>query len=520
MRKIITTSLTVMMGLSLLAQNAPDPAVVAKLRNAEATTSQVMDIAFYLTDVNGPRLTASPGFLSAANWAKDKLTGWGLTNATIEPWGEFGKGWQTERCYVAMTKPYYANLIAYPKAWTAGTGKKPVTGDIVLIKATDSATLVQQYTGKLKGKIIMTWVKDSLHPSFTPDGSRLEDSVLQKMAAAEMREPGGNGPFGSRTGRPSFTQAIAFTRTLNALIASEKPALTLSMAIRGTDGTVFVQSGGSYAKDAPEAGASVVLASDDYLRLQRLVSAGIPVELEADIKTKFLDKDLQGYNVIAEIPGTDPVLKNQVVMLGGHLDSWHSATGATDNAAGCAVMLEAVRLLKASGVQPRRTIRIALWGGEEQGLFGSRNYVKMHLGDPATMQLKPEAAKISAYYNLDNGTGKIRGIYLQGNSAARPVFTKWFEPFADMGAATVTINNTGSTDHVSFDAIGIPGFQFIQDGIEYGTRTHHSNMDTYDHLVPEDLKQAATIVAAFVYNTAQQEEMIPRKELPKPRAER
>ncbi|HQY11744.1 MAG TPA: M20/M25/M40 family metallo-hydrolase, partial [Ferruginibacter sp.] len=254
-----------------------------------------------------------------------------------------------------------------------------------------------------------------------------------------------------------------------------------------------------------------------YLRIQRLVEAGQKVELEADVKTKFYNSDIKGYNVIAEIPGTDPVLKNEIVMLGGHLDSWHGATGATDNAAGCAVMMEAIRIIKASGLQPKRTIRIALWSGEEQGLLGSRGYVKNHFADPADMVLKPEHEKVSAYYNLDNGTGKVRGIYLQGNATAGAIFAKWLEPFNDLGAKTVTINNTGGTDHLAFDGVGIPGFQFIQDAIEYDTRTHHTNMDTYDHLVPDDLKQAATIIAAFVYNTAQREEKIPRKELPKPR---
>jgi Zn-dependent M28 family amino/carboxypeptidase len=289
------------------------------------------------------------------------------------------------------------------------------------------------------------------------------------------------------------------------------------MSRNGNQGTVFVQNGGSYAKDAKNNYAWVMLSSDDYLRVQRLVSNGQAVELEADVKTKFYDKDIKGYNVVAEIPGTDPKLSDEIVMLGGHLDSWHGATGATDNAAGCSVMMEAVRILKASGLQPRRTIRIVLWSGEEEGLLGSRAYVKNHFADPADMVLKPEHQKVSAYYNLDNGTGKIRGIYLQGNKEAGPIFSKWLEPFQDLGAKTVTISNTGSTDHVSFDGVGIPGFQFIQDPIDYDTRTHHSNMDTYDHLVPDDLKQAATLVAAFVYNTAQRDEKIPRKELPKPR---
>ena len=498
------------------AQKDGDDAVIAKFKEEGLKKSQVMDHAFYLTDVSGPRLTASPGFMNAAQWAKSKFESWGLKNVQIESWGDFGKGWQQERCYVAMTKPYYVPFIAQSKAWTGSTpGNKIMTSDIVLIKAKDSAELMQ-YAGKLNGKIVMIWSADTIKMGFKPDANRYTEEDLLKMANAEPRQPGQG--VGNRQGgnASAFQARQAFTRTLNNLFLQEKPALILSTS-RGTEGTIFVQGGGQYTKDAPELPANVVLSSDDYLRVQRLVAAGIPVQLEADIKTKFFTNDLKGYNVIAEIPGTDPKLKDEVVMLGGHLDSWHGATGATDNAAGCAVMMEAVRLLKASGVQPRRTIRIALWGGEEQGLHGSRNYVKMHVADPATMKLQPSHEKISAYYNLDNGTGKIRGVYLQGNAAVKPIFAKWLEPFKDLGANTLTISNTGGTDHLSFDAVGVPGFQFIQDEIEYDTRTHHTNMDTYDHLVPEDLKQASTIVASFVYNTSQREEKLPRKELPKPR---
>jgi carboxypeptidase Q len=512
MRKIILLAFAQAFAFFVFAQTDNDASTINKIKSEEQEHSQVMDIAFHLTDVSGPRLTSSPGFMRAANWATNTLKSWGLSNATLEPWGDFGKSWQQEKCYVAMTQPYYTPLIAYPKAWTGSTGKKLLQGDILLITATDSAGLMA-YSGKLKDRIVMTLVTDTLHPSFDPDGARFADTTLDKMSRAEAR-PAGNRQGGNP--RNAFASRLAFQRTLTSLFNNEKPALILSMAGRGTDGTVFVQSGGSYAADGPMTPASVVLSSDDYLRLQRLVKAGVPVQLEADVKTTFFNKDLKGYNVVAEIPGTDPKLKDELVMLGGHLDSWHSGTGATDNAAGCAVMMEAVRLIKSMNLQPRRTIRIVLWSGEEQGLFGSRNYVKNHFGDPATMQLKPDQAKVSAYYNLDNGTGKIRGVYLQGNNDVRSLFSSWLEPFKDMGANTVTINNTGGTDHLSFDAVGIPGFQFIQDPIEYDTRTHHSNMDTYDHLIPEDLRQAAAVVAAFVYNTAQREEMIPRKPLPQP----
>jgi carboxypeptidase Q len=241
------------------------------------------------------------------------------------------------------------------------------------------------------------------------------------------------------------------------------------------------------------------------------VQSGVPVQLEAEVKTKFETNNEKAYNVIGEIKGTDPKLKGEVVMLGGHLDSWHSATGATDNAAGCSVMMEAIRILKTLNVKPRRTIRIALWSGEEQGLLGSRNYVRNHLSDTVARKANEEGQKVSVYFNLDNGTGKIRGIYLQGNQNVKPIFEQWLEPFKDLGATTTTLQNTGGTDHLSFDAVGIPGFQFIQDQIEYNTRTHHTNMDSYDHLLADDLKQAATIVAAFVYNAAMRDAKIPGK---------
>lgn len=489
-----------------LAQNETE-----KIKQEGLKNSRVMNIAFHLTDESGPRLTNSPGFLRAANWAKDELTRMGLVNATLEPWGDFGKGWEQTRCYVAMTAPYYVPMIAIPRAWTGSTpGKKMISSDVILIKAKDSAELYQKYAGTLKGKIVMLYSRDTLKPSFEPDGVRFSQEALDKMANA----------------KPDTTRRVLTGRRPQGLAArlwenfckNEKPALVLSMNSLGNDGTLFVQNGSSPSKDSSRYFAWVMLSSDDYLRVQRLVEAGQKVEMEADVKTKFYNNDIKGYNVIAEIPGTDPVLKNEIVMLGGHLDSWQGATGATDNAAGCAVMMEAVRIIKALGLQPKRTIRIALWSGEEQGLLGSRAYVRNHFADPADMVLKPEHGNVSAYYNLDNGTGRIRGIYLQGNAAAGAIFAKWLEPFYELDAKTITINNTGGTDHLAFDGVGIPGFQFIQDEIEYDTRTHHTNMDTYDHLVPEDLKQAATIVASFVYNTAQRDEKIPRKELPKPRS--
>jgi len=502
MKKLTATLFSLIAVFILSAQDKADMNAVNKIKDEGLKNSKVMNYAFHLTDVSGPRLTASPGFLRAANWAKEEMTNMGLVNAQLEPWGEFGKGWQQEKCYVAMTAPYYQPLLAIPRAWTGSTpGKKPLTGEIVLIKAKDTVEMLQ-YAGKLKGKIVMLWNTATLKPSFEADGTRFADTSLEKMAKEELRQPqqGQNRPQGGGRGGAFFQ-----LRRMAEMINKEEPALVLSMSAAGNDGTVFVSNGGGYTKDAPMAPAGVMLSSDDFLRLQRLVDAGIPVTIEADVKTKFFTDDYQGYNVVAEIPGTDPALKDEVVMLGGHLDSWHGATGATDNAAGCSVMMEVMRIIKATGMQPRRTIRIALWSGEEQGLFGSRNYVKNHFTDSVANR------KVAGYFNLDNGTGKIRGIYLQSNPNVKDIFAAWLEPFADMGAKTITISNTGGTDHQSFDGLGIPGFQFIQDPIEYDTRTHHTNMDTYDHLLPDDLKQAAVIIASFVYHTAQRNDKLPRK---------
>jgi len=522
MKKLISllTVFVFISSVSIAQEEKLDMDMVSKIKKEGLENSKVMEIAMYLTDVSGPRLTSSPGYMRAANWAKNKLSEWGLVNANLEPWGDFGKAWEQQKCYIAMTAPYYEPIIAVPRAWTGGTNG-PLTGNVVLVKAKDTTELLQ-YAGKLQGKIVMTWSPVVLKPSFTPDGDRFADSTLEKMSKAEPTQQQGQRNLQSQQNDPQRQQRMnqfAVQRRVNELLNKEKPALILSMNQNGNDGTVFVSSGGSYAKDAEEAPANLMLSSDDYLKMQRLIEAGIVVSIEAEVKTKFFTDDLKGYNVIAEIPGTDKSLKEELVMLGGHLDSWHGSTGATDNAAGCAVMMEVVRILKSTGFKPRRTIRIALWSGEEQGLHGSRNYVKNHFADPAKMELTAEHGKVSAYYNLDNGTGKIRGVYLQGNKDVAPIFTKWLEPFADLGAKTLTISNTGGTDHLAFDAVGIPGFQFIQDEIEYDTRTHHTNMDTYDHLVSDDLKQAATIIASFVYHTAQRDQKLPRKELPKPQGQ-
>ncbi|PLW90386.1 M28 family metallopeptidase [Mucilaginibacter sp.] len=496
-----------------LSQETVDQAAVAKIREEGLNHSKVMETAFYLTDVSGPRLANSPGLKRAQDWAVNQLKTWGMANAKLEPWGKFGKGWEVQKNYAAITVPYYHAIIAIPKAWTPGTNGL-IKSEVVLLKA-DSVAELNKYKGKLAGKIVIFDTKNTLKRSEKPNLERYTDAQLTEMANAKPAPRGERRAFDPNSPQlAAMRKARAARAAISQFLVNEKVGLILAQG-RGTDGTTFTTNGASYADTAKAVAPELETSGEDFLRILRLVKAGQKVEMEADIKTQFITDDLQGYNVIAEIPGTDKKLKEQVVMIGGHLDSWHGATGATDNAAGSAVMMEAMRILKAIGFKPKRTIRIALWSSEEQGLFGSRGYVATHFGDPKTMELKPEQAKLDAYYNLDNGTGKIRGIYLQGDSAAGPIFQAWLNPFKDLGAGTVPIGNTGGTDHLSFDAVGLPGFQFIQDAMDYGTRTHHSNQDTYDRLSEDDLKQAATIVASFVYNTSERKDMIPRKELPK-----
>lgn len=482
-----------------------DNEAIQKIRQEGLANSKVMEHAFFLTDVNGPRLNNSTGYLKAANWAKNKLSEWGL-DARLEPWGDWGKGWDLQKSYIAMTEPYYRPLIAFPKAWVSGTNGLQ-SAELIVVNAKDTIEL-ESYRGKLRGKIIILPRTDTLKPSFKADAERYSDEQLKKMADYDPKQPPTGGARGGVGARPAPTVNI---NRIKEMAKMEGAIAILSASPRGRDGTLFVSGGGSYAATAPENFLDIMLAFEDYMSLYRLAQAKIPVKLEVEVKTSFNAKDIKGYNVVAEIKGTDKDLKDEVVVIGGHLDSWHASVGATDNAAGCAVMMEVIRILKAGGFKPRRTIRICLWGGEEQGLHGSRNYVRNNLTDTATRRSNAAGDKISAYYNIDNGTGKVRGIYLQGNAGVRSIFEKWLEPFADLGANTVTLQNTGGTDHQAFDAVGIPGFQFIQDEIEYDTRTHHTNMDSYDHLQPDDLKQIATIVAAFVFNTAQRDQKLPRK---------
>jgi len=488
-----------------------DASMMQKIREEGLQHSKVMDIAFNLTDKNGSRLANSEGYMRAANYAKETLSGWGVENSRLEAWGEFGKGWDLEKMYLAITAPYYKPLLAWPKTWTAGTKGLKKAG-VIVVDVKDSASVVS-YKGQLKGKLIIIDQATPYKQSFKADAVRYTDDELEKMAAATMQpsrpiDTAQQRRMREQMSRSGGARAMAILKEM----AKEEGAVgMLTSAPRNHDGTIFSQGGGSYKAADAENFLDMAMGIEDYNTILRLAKSGTEVNMEAEVKTKFQTKDLQGYNVIAEIPGTDPTLKDEVVMIGAHLDSWQAGTGATDNAAGSSVMMEVMRILKATGAQPKRTIRIGLWSAEEQGLLGSRGYVKKTFMDPTTNTPNAAHEKFAGYFNIDNGTGKVRGIYLQGNEQCGPIFKSWLAPFNDLGAKTVTISNTGGTDHQSFDGVGLPGFQFIQDPIEYDTRTHHSNMDVYEHLSEDDLKQIATIVAAFAYNTAQRDEKLPRK---------
>jgi hypothetical protein len=501
----LATAFALVLGLPLAAQwpaaEKPDLDAIYRIKDEGFQRSTVMNIESYLTDVYGPRLTGSPDIKEAAEWAQKTMKEWGLANVHLETF-PFGRGWQNQRFTANAMTPRAYPLIAAPKAWTPGT-KGPVTGEAVLASIRSEGDFAT-YHGTLRGKFVLATPMRNVDASFQPLGHRYTDDELADLA----KQPRATG----RGGGPGNTGQQEFARKLTQFWVDEGVAAVLEPG-RGDGGTIFVQSGGSRNASDPPVAAQVVLAVEHYGRIARTLEKKIPVTVQMDIENKFFDADLNAFNVVGELPGTDKA--DEVVMIGAHFDSWHGGTGATDNAAGSAVMMEAMRILKATGIRLRRTVRIGLWGGEEEGLLGSKAYVKDHFGDPATMQLKPEHAKFAAYFNVDNGTGTIRGVYLQGNEAVAPIFSAWMEPFRNLGMTTLTIRNTGGTDHLSYDAVGLPGFQFVQDPVEYNTRTHHSTMDVYERVQPQDMMNNAVIVASFVVNAANRDEKLPRKPLPK-----
>ncbi|MGB8260985.1 MAG: M20/M25/M40 family metallo-hydrolase [Terracidiphilus sp.] len=521
-----------------------DLAMYQRIRDEGLNHSHVMEFASALTDGIGPRLTGSPNLKKANEWTRDTLTKIGLENAHLEDWGEFGLGWEQLNTWARMVTPDTAVLIAQATPWSPST-PGPVTAEVVYVSIQNEKDF-DLYKGKLAGKIVLFGAMREVPPVDKALFNRDTDKDLEETAEFPVNAggPGAMSPEMQARMRERM-ERMRLIDKIAEFFADEKVAGIIEPSRDGrygggSGGTFFDDNGATlgrtpYVADKRVKVPVVVAAIESYGRLYRLTQAHVPVSVEMDVETKFTGEHEHAFNTVAEIPGTDPKLKDQVVMLGGHLDSWAAGTGATDNGAGTVVAMEAVRILKALGVKPRRTIRIALWTGEEQGIFGSKGYVTQHFGSaklstaPDQMQLpefmrrvagplelKPEHKLISGYFNVDNGTGKLRGIYTQGNAAIAPVFAQWIAPLKDLGVTTITNRNTGGTDHLSFDAVGIPGFQFIQDMLDYESRTHHSNEDVYERLQPADLKQIATVEAIFVYNAAQRDQMLPRKPLPQP----
>jgi len=510
---------------SLWSQEKVDLEAMGRIRYEGFRDSKVMDFATGLMDSIGERLTGSPNMKRANEWTRDQLTAMGLSNAHLEAWGPFGRGWANQYVNARMTSPDVVPLIVYAKAWTPGTNGVVQARCIRAIIAEKKD--FDKYKGKLAGMIVILGADAEVKPITEAPYKRLSDDDLAKTADYQI--PGERPPFTFA----DFLKRQQFVKELNQFFADEKVLAVIDHSRQTSGGgTVFVQSGGSYKPGETTTVPQLTMAIEHWSRIARLLQQKKDVTLELNVNNTFYDDDPMQYDTIAEIPGTDK--KDEVVMLGAHLDSWHAGTGATDNGAGTIVMMEAMRILKALDIKPRRTIRIGLWSGEEEGLLGSQGYVEKHFGSRPRMDepgmkdmptllrreagevtVKPEQAKVSAYFNVDNGTGKIRGIYLQENAAVAPIFEAWMKPFKDLGMNTLTMRNTGGTDHQSFDAVGIPGFQFIQDPIEYETRTHHSNMDVYDRLQPDDLKQISVIVAGFVYDAAMRDQMLPRKPIEK-----
>ncbi|HJT86276.1 MAG TPA: M20/M25/M40 family metallo-hydrolase [Bryobacteraceae bacterium] len=528
----------------LCAQDRVDLGVVSRIKTEAFDNSRVMDTLGYLTDVYGPRLTASPGFRQAAEWAVKRLQSYGVDDARLEKWGPFGRSWTLKRDSLEMLEPRYAALDAAPLAWSEAT-KGPVTAELLLApfgsarQGLDPKDLQQdldrymaEWKGKLRGKILLISRPAEIRPQSQPLFARYTDQQLGQLSVApapfaklqdlsDLKFP--DDPEEQRRFVQSLPAAVReqFNNRRRQILVErvkfwrdEGVAAILQTSNNSRDGLVFAQAAGSYEAKNPLAPPTFVVDREQYNRMARILEKKMPVRVRLHLEADHSAGDVDAENVVGEIPGG--ARRDELVMVGAHLDSWHAGTGATDNAAGCAVMIEVMRILKALNLKLDRTVRIALWSGEEEGLLGSKAYVKEHFGDPATMRLTPAHAKLSGYFNLDNGSGKVRGVYLQGNDAMRPVFDQWLAPFRDQGVTTVTIRNTGGTDHLSFDDVGLPGFQFIQDPLEYETVTHHSNMDTLDHVQAADLMQAAAVIATVAYEAANRPEMLPRKALPKP----
>ncbi|HKQ98392.1 MAG TPA: M20/M25/M40 family metallo-hydrolase [Candidatus Polarisedimenticolia bacterium] len=523
--------------------------VVHRIKAEAFAKSQVPDTIAALADVVGPRLTGSTALEQAGDWAIKRLAEWGVPGAHRERWGTFGRPWAVTRFNVEQTAPYYARLDAVPRAFCAGTEGR-VEGDLVaapLFTGREEENVrwdlakygaqvdgyIAKWKGKLRGRMVLIDPSRNPGAAASKDPARYAATDLDDlMKAPEPRPaPAWEWPVERMPADEKERRALSATipqevwsdfqerrskvqDRLNAFYKEEGVLAILASDRRGDEGLVFAERAGSWDAGSEPPAPTIVLASEAYNRLLRLLDRGAGPKVALDLGVAMGDKPAEVWNLIAEIPGGKR--RNEVVMLGAHLDSWHGGTGATDNAAGCAAVLEAMRILKALNLPLDRTVRLALWTGEEQGLRGSRAYVREHFADAVTMARKPEHATLSGYFNLDNGSGKIRGVYLQGNDAMRPIFEAWFAPFADLGVTAITIRDTGSTDHRPFDAVGLPGFQFIQDQLDYMDRTHHSDLDVADKIEPGDLMQASAVIASVVYHAANRAALLPREPLPPP----
>lgn len=521
------------------AKETLDLSMYQQIRYEGLAHSHVMEFASALMDGIGPRLTGSPNLQRANEWTRDQLAAMGCTNAHLEDWGEFGMGWQQLNTWTRMAAPDTAVFITQAAPWSPSSNGA-ISGQAIWMEVKKEEDL-EKYKGKLAGKVVLLGEMREVKPVDKPLFEREDEKELARIVEHPLMPE-------SEYFTPELMKSIELRQKISKFLADEH-ALAVVLPSRdgrnngGAGGTIFVDSSRglgwfSYQREHMQPVPVVIAAIENYGRVYRLLKANVPVTIEMNVDVKFTGDHEHGFDTIAEIPGSDPKLKDEVVMVGGHLDSWASATGATDNGAGTVVAMEVMRILNALQVKPRRTIRIGLWTGEEQGLFGSIGYVKQHFGfvplstapdqiklpewmrKPAgPIQLRPDQQKISGYFNVDNGSGKILGVYLQENVAEAPIFAQWIEPLKDLGVTAISVRDTGGTDHESFDAVGIPGFQFIQDKLDYASRTHHSNMDTYERLQPGDLAQAATVEAIFVYNTAMRDQMLPRKPLPHPELE-
>jgi carboxypeptidase Q len=474
------------------AQDTVDRAMVEKIKREGLERSRVHRTFAHLVDVIGPRLTATPAYKAAADWSREQLASWGLDDSRLESW-EFGRGWQLEQFTLEMVEPRYMPLIGYPEGWSASMPAE-VTATPVFVGGKTGDEL-QAMQSALKGAILLA---QPVQSSFVrEDRAQPTDPSYTPPPPADGRGRGQGAGRGAAqgAGRGMATQQV---------LRGAGPAVLIRTS-RGEHGTMFVLGRDQGENALP----SIIMAAEHYNMVVRMMEAGLPVKLRVNLRTKYLDADRNGYNVLAELPGSHATLKNEIVMIGAHLDSWHSAPGATDNADGAAIVLEAMRILSAIGAKPHRTIRVALWGGEEQGLHGSREYVRRHLAGDANAAARD---RFSVYFNMDPGTGPIYGWFLQGQRNAQAIMDAWLQPFTDMRARKNVPQSIGNTDHLSFTAIGLPGFNPIQDYVDYDVRTHHTNVDTYERVNEADLQQASIIMAAYAYHAAMRAEKMPRPE--------